>query len=202
MRVSPARSPRPPGGVPPITAQSNRSRRLAYAALLVALGLTGAYAESIPNFESLTLMAFCAGVLLGLRDGALVAGMTMLLFTLLNPYGPAPPLVMLAQVLGNGLSGVGGALFARLSGPRWPVPVRAAALIVAAIILTALYDLMTNVATGLVFGQMRTWLVAGIPFSLWHIAFNAVLFAVLGTPLTAVLVRYGERLSASSSSPA
>ena len=165
----------------------------------MALGLTGAYAESIPNFESLTLVAFCAGVLLGFRDGALVGGMTMLLFTLLNPYGPAPPLVMLAQVMGNGLSGAGGALFARLSGPRWPVPARVAGLVVAAIFLTALYDLMTNVATGLVFGQMLSWLVAGIPFSLWHIAFNAVLFAVLGTPLTAVLSRYGERLSAPSS---
>jgi ABC-type Fe3+-siderophore transport system permease subunit len=180
----------------------NTSRRLAYAALLVAFGLTGAYAESIPNFESLTLVAFCSGVLLGARDGAMVGAMTMTLYTLLNPYGPAPPLVMLAQVLGNGLSGAGGALFARLSGPRWPVAARSLGLVTSAVFLTALYDLMTNVATGLVFGQMRTWLVAGIPFSLWHIAFNAVLFVVLGTPLTAVLARYGQRLSASYSSPA
>ena len=168
----------------------------------MAFGLTGAYAESIPNLETLTLVAFCSGVLLGARDGALVGGMTMLLFTLLNPYGPAPPLVMLGQVLGSGLSGVGGALFARMAGPRWPVPARITGLVIAAVVLTAVYDLLTNVATGLVFGQMRTWLVAGIPFSLWHIAFNAVLFDVLGAPLTAVLARYGERLSASSSSPA
>ena len=168
----------------------------------MAVGLTGAYAESIPNFESLTLVAFCAGVLLGARDGAVVGATTMLLYTLLNPYGPAPPLVMLAQVLGNLVAGLGGAAFARVSGPRWSIRGRAVALAVAAVVLTAFYDLVTNVATGLVFGQMRYWLVAGIPFSLWHIGFNAALFAALGTPLTAVLARYGERLSASPSSPA
>ena len=41
---------------------------------------------------------------------------------------------------------------------------------------------------------MRFWLIAGIPFSLWHIGFNVALFAVLGTPLTAVLARYSARL--------
>jgi len=164
--------------------------------LLVALGLTGAYAESIPNLESLTLVAFCSGVLLGFRDGVAVGGLTMLLFTLLNPYGPAPPLVMLAQVLGMALSGATGAAFARAGGPGWPAGRRAVALAILAVALTAIYDLLTNIATGMVFGQMRLVLLAGIPFSLWHIGFNVALFAVIGTPLTAVLSRYAERLEA------
>ena len=65
-----------------------------------------------------------------------------------------------------------------------------------AIIVTAFYDLLTNVATGLVYGQMRTWLLAGIPFALWHIGYNIALFATLGDPLSAVSARYSERLSA------
>jgi hypothetical protein len=173
------------------------SRRLAYVALFIAIGLTGAYAESIPNFESMTLVVFGAGVLLGARDGALVGALTMLLFTSLNPYGPAPPLVMLAQVLGMAASGVGGAWFARLGGASWPLPLRAGALGLWAAVLTAVYDLLTNVATGLTFGQMRYWLIAGIPFSLWHIAFNVALFVTLGVPLTGVLGRYARRLSPS-----
>jgi len=48
----------------------------------------------------------------------------------------------------------------------------------------------------MVFGQMRLVLLAGIPFSLWHIGFNVALFAVIGTPLAAVLSRYAERLEA------
>jgi ABC-type Fe3+-siderophore transport system permease subunit len=184
--------------LPAIASQPYTSRRLAYAALLVAAGLTGAYAESVPNFELLTLVAFASGVLLGARDGMLVSGLMMLLFTLLNPYGPAPPAVMLAQILGMSLAGAAGALFARLGGHHWPIPRRVLALATLAVVVTAAYDLLTNVATGLVFGQMRYWLLAGIPFSLWHIGFNVALFSAVGSPLTAVLARYAERLSVSS----
>ena len=67
-------------------------------------------------------------------------------------------------------------------------------LAILAIVVTATFDLMTNAATGLVFGKMRYWLIAGIPFSLWHIGFNVALFAAIGTPLTAVLARYAARL--------
>jgi hypothetical protein len=160
----------------------------------VAVGLTGAYAASIPNLESLTLVAFCSGVLLGRRDGAVVGSLTMLLYTLLNPYGPAPPLVMAAQILGMALAGVAGGAFALAGGPRWSATRRAWVLAVVAVVVTAIYDVLTNLATGLVFGQVATWMLAGIPFSLWHIGFNVALFAAIGTPLCAVLARYAARL--------
>jgi hypothetical protein len=162
----------------------------------VAAGLTGVYAETIPNLEVLTLVVFCSGVLLGARDGVLIGGLTMLVYSLLNPYGPAHPLVTASQVAGNGLSGAGGALFARLGLPARAPGARAATLALFAIVLTATYDLLTNAATGLVFGQMRVWMVAGIPFSLWHIGYNVALFVALGTPLTAVFSRYAARLQA------
>ncbi|NOT33759.1 MAG: hypothetical protein HOP12_06260, partial [Candidatus Eisenbacteria bacterium] len=100
---------RPAGGTITLASRAS-SRRTAYAALVMAVGLTGAYAESIPNFEMLTLSAFAAGVLLGMRDGAAVAGLTMLAYTLLNPYGPAHPWVMASQVVGMAFAGVAGAL--------------------------------------------------------------------------------------------
>jgi hypothetical protein len=192
------RSPRDhpaPGGAP-IARQPYGPRRLSYAALLIAAGLTGVYAETIPNFEVLTLVVFCSGVLLGARDGALVGALTMLVYSLLNPYGPAHPVVTAAQVAGNVITGVAGAAFARLGLPERPVAIRVGALVLVAIVVTACYDLLTNIATGLVFGQMRTWLVAGIPFALWHIGYNVALFAALGPPLTAVSARYARRLSA------
>jgi len=164
--------------------------------LLIAAGLTGVYAETIPNFELLSVTVFCTGVLLGARDGALVGVITMLVFSLLNPYGPAPPLVTAAQVGANAAYGLAGALAARLGLPAWPVAIRVAGLALSAVVLTASYDLLTNVATGLTFGNMRIWLVGGIPFALWHIAWNTVLFVTIGTPLTPVFARYAERLSA------
>ena len=67
----------------------------------MAAGLTGAYAETIPNFEVLTLVVFCSGVLLGVRDGVMTGAITMLVYSLLNPYGAAPPLITLSQVVGE-----------------------------------------------------------------------------------------------------
>lgn len=163
--------------------------------MLIAAGLTGVYAEAIPNFEVLTLIVFCSGVLLGARDGALVGTLTMLIFTLLNPYGPAHPIVMLAQVIGMALAGVSGAWFAALGLAGRSRTARAVALAAIAVLVTAVYDVLTNFATGVVFGQIRYWLLAGIPFSLWHIAYNVALFIALGTPLSAVFARYAERLS-------
>ena len=191
----PPSPPSPRSETLPIARQPYSPRRLSYAALLIAAGLTGVYAETIPNFEVLTLVVFCSGILLGARDGALVGGLTMIVYSLLNPYDHAHPLVTAAQVAGNAASGVAGACFARLGLPARPAMARAAALVLLAVVVTAFYDLLTNVATGLVFGQMRTWLLAGIPFALWHIGYNVALFATLGTPLAAVFARYAERLS-------
>jgi ABC-type Fe3+-siderophore transport system permease subunit len=163
--------------------------------LIVAVGLTGAYAESVPNLELLTLTAFLGGMLLGVRDGAAVGGLCMLIFSLLNPYGPAHPLVTASQVLGECVAGAAGGVVARARLERRPRWLQAATLALVAVALTAFYDLATNLATGLIFGQVRFWLLAGIPFSLWHIAWNLALFVAIGTALLGVIPRYAARLS-------
>lgn len=162
---------------------------------MVAAGLTGVYAETIPNVEILTLVVFSAGVLLGARDGALVGAVTMIVYSLLNPYGPVHPYVTVAQVLGEVGAGLGGAAFAALGFLEARPLLRATLLASCGIIVTALFDFVTNVATGIVFGQMRATLIGGIPFALIHMGTNAVLFATLGVALTGVLRRYRSRLS-------
>jgi hypothetical protein len=187
----------PPDGAAAIERSPVDARRISYAALMVAAALTGVYAETIPNFEVLTLVVFCSGVLLGARGGVLVGTLTMLIFTLLNPYGPAHPLVMAAQVAGEALTGAAGAAFATAGLPERPVPVRIASLAVAALLLTATFDLLTNLATGVMLGPVRLTLLQGIPFALWHIGWNIVLFVALGTPLVGVFAHYRTRLSPS-----
>ncbi len=162
---------------------------------MMAAGLTGSYLHPIPNFEPLTLVMFCSGVLLGVRDGALIGALTMLVYSLLNPYGAVHPLVLLAQVLGEAVTGGAGGAFAALGLPGRSIAARAATLAAGGFLLTALFDLITNLATGIVFGQMKATLIGGIPFSLFHIATNVAMFAVVGTPLVAVFARYRERLS-------
>lgn len=189
------RFPRPPR--PEIaTITRSSSTRLSYAALLVAAGLAGVYAESIPNFEVLTLVVFCSGILLGVRDGMLVGVVTELIYSVLNPYGAVHPLITLSQVAGMSASGLAGGLAGALRLPSAPVAMRAPLLAGVAALVTLWFDLVTNLATGVLFGQLRATMIGGIPFALWHLFWNVVLFVVAGTPLTAVFARYRMRLIA------
>lgn len=172
------------------------TRRLSYAALLAATALTGTYATSpVPNLELITLVVFGAGILLGARDGVLVATVVWLAYSLLNPYGPAHPLVTASQVVGTAPVAVAGSAFAKLGLPQRSAGWRALALGVVGAVLTLFFDLVTNLATGLLYGQLWATLVMGVPFALWHIAWNVALFVVLGTPLTGVFWHYRSRLS-------
>lgn len=161
----------------------------------MAAGLAGVYAESIPNFEILTLVVFCAGVLLGVRDGLLVGAVAEVIYSVLNPYGAVHPVVTLTQVLGMLVSGIAGGVAARAHLPELAAPLRAVALAAIGAVLTLFFDFVTNLGTGLVYGQVVATLVGGIPFALWHVFWNVVLFAVLGTPLVAVFAHYRARLA-------
>lgn len=162
---------------------------------MVAVCLTGLYTPRPPNFEVQTVGVFCSGVLLGARGGCVVGVLTMLVYSLLNPYGSAHPVVTLAQVLGTVPAGIAGGVFAAMGLAARRPATRAGVLAVSGLLLTAWYDLVTNVGTGLLLGQVRVALWGGIPFALWHIASNTALFALLGTPLVAVFARYRARLS-------
>jgi hypothetical protein len=164
-------------------------------ALLVAVCLAGAYAPRPPDFEVQTLGVFGAGVLLGARDGAWVGGLTMLIYSLMNPYGPAHPLVTVAQVLGQIPAGLAGGAFGALGLHTRGVALRGAVLAGLAVLLTVWFDLVTNLATGVVLGQIRIVLLQGVLFALWHTGSNLLLFVLLGTPLAAVFGRYRARLS-------
>ena len=140
-------------------------------------------------------LAIAALLVLGVRDGMLTGAVTMLIYSLLNPYGAAPPLITLAQVAGEVVAGGAGGVLAAAGLTRLPLALRAASLALAAVILTLFFDLITNLATGYLLGQVRLALLGGIPFSLWHIGWNVVLFVGLGTPLVGMLSHYRLRLS-------
>ncbi len=72
---------------------------------------------------------------------------------------------------------------------------RAATLALTGAIATLFFDLVTNLATGVLLGQVRLTLLGGIPFSLWHVGTNVALFAAIGTPLVGALSHYRLRLS-------
>ena len=101
----------------------------------------------------------------------------------------------LSQVIGESSAGAAGGLAARAGLPGRSPPARAVTLAIAGAGLTAWFDLITNLAGGVVYGKLRATLIGGIPFSLWHIGTNVALFAIAGTPLVTVFAHYRSRLS-------
>ncbi len=157
-----------------------RSSRLAltalFAALAAALGFAGAW---LPNLELITLTIFLGGVVTGPLHGFAIGVLAELVFSMLNPLGPALPLVFVAQLIGMGIAGAAGGLLgpriARLRGGA-----RVAVLAVAGFTVTLLFDVITNLALGIHLGPVFPTLAGGLAFSLVHLAANTLAFAVLG----------------------
>jgi hypothetical protein len=166
------------------------NRRVALMGLMTAASVAGGYLlAGLPNVEIISLLLFSSGFLLGTRDGAVTGAASGLLYTTLNPYGPAHPAVAAAQIAAFALFGAAGALLRSRVAWRWGRLSAGAVLFVLGASLTALYDIGTNVAFGLVIGQVKGTIVTGIPFLIVHVVSNAAIFIVVGVPLLSLLRR-------------
>ena len=165
-------------------------RTVVRSAVLIAFSVACGYAKLLlfPYLffvEIFTVAVFLSGSLVGVAWGAWVGALARLAFSVANPYGPPHPWVLAAQVLGGAAAGAAGGLartwlLAEDASPR-SARLRAAILVVAGILVTGVYDLVTNVAQGVVFGSIpATLALAALP-SAQHIASNAVIFAVVGS---------------------
>ncbi len=171
-------------------------RRLALAGMFAGLAWAVGYTESIPNLEFLTVILFTGGWVLGPLGGAVAGALGEFLFSTINPYGSGLmlPLLLVSQVAGMALVGAAGGWIGRLALER-PVQ-RWIALVLGGIAVTLGFDVLTNAATAAMFGQWKVTLLGAIPFSLFHIATNAVLFATVGVLLTRALERTRRSLAA------
>jgi len=166
----------------------SRSRSVALTGSLSALAIAFGYLLApVPNVELMTVTCFLAGFFLGWKQGAAVGGVSMSVYSLLNPRGMALPLVTLAQISGLSLAGCSGALAARTVGRG--ARVLTAGFLLAGLAVTAVYDLLTNLALGVSLGSVPAVVVAGMAFSVLHIASNAAVFAVAGVSLVKVAER-------------
>jgi energy-coupling factor transport system substrate-specific component len=167
------------------------ARKLALMGILIALAIALKLPIlSIPNVEFLTFVIFSSGFLLGLFEGLLVGVISISIYsTLISPYGLPPLPILAAQILSMGLVGLTGGLASRINKLTIKQIPRSNALLFATVIgffglvLTVLYDLLTNLAVAFVMGQFLPVMFAAIPFALVHIASNLVIFAVLSPVL-------------------
>jgi len=155
---------------------------------------------SIPNVEFFTFIVFSAGFLFGIIEGAIVGGVSMSLYTTFNPYGLAPLPIAFSQIFCMILIGLlGGIAFKSNIICRDPSGSRTDLKIcpywvmgTLAIVLTLIYDLVTNLAVAYTLGSFIPVMAAAIPFSLIHIASNLAIFVVL-TPVLFKLAKMENR---------
>lgn len=170
------------------------------SAALIAFSIACGYAKLLlfPYLlfvELFTLALFVSGLLVGPGWGIWVGLVARLVFSVANPLGPAHPWVLAAQVLGGAWVGLLGGLFR-----PWLLPAAGGAepsstgrtilLLGAALLATIGYDLLTNVAQGIVFGSVPVTLAAAALPAAQHLASNLVLFALLGGLLVPWLARH------------
>jgi hypothetical protein len=166
-------------------------RKLALMGVLTALAIALKLPIlSIPNVEFLTFVVFSAGFLVGMVEGTVVGIIAMSIYTtLIAPYGIPPAPIAAAQVLSMGLIGFSGGLARGLTSAVLDRNVASHSIHLLPVlagfglVLTLIYDLLTNLAWAFVMGQFWPVMVVAIPFALIHLVSNVVIFLVLSPVL-------------------
>ena len=164
-------------------------RTVVRSAALIAFSVACGYAKLIlfPYLffvELFSVAVFVSGALMGVGWGAWIGALARLIFSVGNPYGPPHPWVLAAQVIGGALvgalGGIAGPWLLRRSDKGGGAKLRTLILIASGLIATVGYDLLTNLAQGVVFGSIPATLALGAIPTLQHVGSNLVIFTVLG----------------------
>ena len=155
-----------------------RLRRVAAAGLFSALALAANFPLlGVPNVELFSLCLFIAGIFLHYWGGLVVPVAAGLIFIIFNPNGP-PTLITVAaaQMLGFIIIGQSGALFGKsiLNNKNRVMGITFCAAV--GVVVTFVYDALTNAAFGLTVGPFWPVIVSGIAFSLMHMVSNGIIF--------------------------
>ncbi len=155
-------------------------RLITRIALFAALIYVLAWATApLLNIKLTFFMAFAAGFLWGLLPGMLAGGIGQWLWTFFNPYGPAAPWVMIAQVAGMAACGALGLIFRRFILGTWTRPARFVTLGLAAVSCTLAFFIPVTVVDAWVYQPFWPRMIGGLPFVGISMAANLLIFPLL-----------------------
>jgi len=146
----------------------------------------------IPNVEFFTFVVFTSGFLLGIIEGGVVGMLSMSIYTVFNPYGLAPLPITVAQVISMFIIGISGGLFFYLELFRGVALATFIWMGLAGLVLTLLYDFLTNSGVAIMMGRFVPVMLAAIPFALTHLISNIIIFVLL-TPVLFRLAKLERR---------
>lgn len=179
-------------------------RDLSLITILTALNIGGNYALiALPNIKIMDLVVFITGFAFGASIGAITGALTWIVYGAINPYGFSPP-VWLSTIVCEALFGIVGGILGRTdyrtSEKGFSVFWFSVEIGLCGLILTIVYDLLTNIVFAVIFGLpivaviVTGWLIPPW-FGILHEASNLILFSSSVYPLTRVIrtFRGGEK---------
>jgi uncharacterized membrane protein len=180
------------------------TKKLSFIGVMTALCISSNYLMiGITNVKFMDLFVFISGYIMGSLAGASVGTLTWFVYGTLNPYGFSLP-TLIATCMGESLYGIVGGIFGKfgLSASStsstmitekrfWEANLKIG---IVGFLLTFIYDLFTNVVTGIVFEiPLIAWIIAGIPFAIAHETSNFFFFFLGGNLLINAIKKVAGR---------
>lgn len=174
----------------------NRSVRLIprialFSALIYVISYGAAF---IPNVNPIFLIIFSTGFMWGASSGFATGIIGMGLWTFFNPYGPAQLPVMMAQMIGAGLSGLVGANYYPLYKKTKNKIFIITSVVIASIICTLLYFIPVNLIDAWLIQPFWPRFVTGMGWSLVSLISNIIIFPLLFLALESFYIKERKKL--------
>jgi len=172
------------------------SQRAGVVAVLTAVCVSTNYLLiGVTNVKLMDLIVFTSGFIFGTYVGASVGLLTWLVYGTLNPYGFSLP-ILAATCAGESLYGVAGGLLGnKIVQGSYGKDISSILFInarfaIIGFLLTFIYDLFTNIVSGVVAGiPITVALISGIPFAIAHEFSNTAFFFMGASPLIRAMGR-------------
>lgn len=175
---------------------------ISFIAILTALSVVLGYLLAfIPNIEVFTLMIFLSGFMMSKKEGAIIGFLSALIFTILNPYGPSPPLLFLYQLIHYSTTGVlGGLTKDFLRNKKYFKPTEDLYIFRIMLlfgflgaVITFVFDILSTLFGGFMVSITIDYFIAsyllGIVFTTVHLIGNVLIFVLLLPGLIQVIMK-------------
>jgi len=169
-------------------------RDISIISVLTAVCIAGNYILiGIPNVKIMDLIAFSTGFVFGSYIGALTGALAWAVYGVINPYGFSLP-ILWATMAGEAMFGAVGGLVGKTKPSMTNVFKFSVEMALWGFILSASYDLLTNIVFAFTFGAsilqaiVTGWLMPPW-FGFLHEASNTILFLSAVRPTVKAIER-------------
>ena len=152
------------------------SRKVALVSIMTALALVGSYVFiAIPNVELGSVVLFITGLVFGIEIGLATMLISAVIFSMINPWGAAVPIILLSQVIAWAIIVITGYL---VSLNKTPERYKQLYLGVLGFLVTLIFDLITNLGYSIGFSiPYSIALATGLPYLVVHVISNTIIFS-------------------------